>query len=179
MTMPKLARVDVLVGGGMYGPEMLARIKMLREVARGRGAPAVAASFHDRSAASVAANAGLVDLGYVRYNPAHPRAKEDLFPKLRDGKRPPLYNFKSQRGYVPHAVLEQKKIDRALWYPDAPDYYRYALSRPQMDGLLFALEKPSQLRELDDALKQGGLLPAEEEHLEELAILTGQTAHMT
>ncbi len=48
-----------------------------------------------------------------------------------------------------------------------------------MDGLLFALEKPSQLRGLDDALKQGGLLPAEEEHLEELAILTGQTAHMT
>jgi len=174
--LPGLERVDVLVAGGVYGPELLGRIKMLRQVAAARQAPAVAASFHDRNAAITGANASLVDLGYIRYNPAHPRAKEDLFPHLH-ARRAPLYNFKSMRGYVGHDKLKALGVDPSLWYPEAPDYYRYALSRPQMDGLLFALDHASQLGALEAALKKGGLTPAEEEHLEELAILTGQSDH--
>lgn len=170
---PGLGRVDALIAGGVYGPDLLARTRTLRQVAADGWARAVGASFHDRQAALAAANHRVVDLGYVRYNPAHPGARHDLFPHLAGG-HPPLFNFKSMRGFVSHDELRARKIDPALWYPDAPDYYRYALSRPQIAGLLFSIERGRQLIELEAALGKGGLLPDEEVHLEELAALTGQ-----
>jgi hypothetical protein len=171
---PGLGRVDALIAGGVYSPDLLGRIRTLRGgVAAGR-ARAVGASFHDRQAALVAANHRVVDLGYVRYNPAHPGARHDLFPQLAGGHAP-LFNFKSTRGFIPHDELRARKIDPTLWYPDAPDYYRYALSRPQIAGLLFSIKRGRQLIELEAALGKGGLLPDEEGHLEELAVLTGQS----
>ena len=83
-----------------------------------------------------------------------------------------MLNFKSMRGFVPHDRLRALKIDSSLWYPDAPDYYRYALSRRQMAGLLFTIDHRRQLVEIDAALAKGGLTAEEEDHLDELAILT-------
>jgi hypothetical protein len=169
-----LERVDVLVAGGSYSPDLLPRTSVLRRFAANGPARAVGASFHDRQAAVVAANHRIVDLCYVRYNPTHPGARRDLFPHLRDG-HPPLFNFKSMRGFLSHDKLREQNVDPALWYPDAPDYYRYALSRPHMAGLLFSVARDWELIELEAALHKGGLTPEEEDHLDELAVLTMQT----
>lgn len=173
--LPGLGHVDVLVAGGVYGPDLLARTAVLRQVVDRIGARAVAGSFHDRQAALAAACHRIVDLGYVRYNPEHPGARGDVFPHLRDG-HPPLFNFKSMRGYASHERLRALQVDPALWYPEAPDYYRYALSRPQIAGLLFSMRHPSELIALEAALPRGGLTPDEEDHLDELAVLTRQGA---
>ena len=170
-SLPGLRYVDVLVAGGSYGPDLLARTLVLRQILERVNARAVAASFHDREAAVAAANHGIVDFGYVRYNPEHPGARVDLFPRLRDGHAP-LFNFKSMRGYVNHDRLREAGVDPDLWYPEAPDYYRYALSRTQISGLLFAMRHSHELVELEAALGKGGLTPDEEDHLDELAALT-------
>jgi hypothetical protein len=173
-SLPGLERVDVLVAGGVYGPDLLSRAAVLREVVTPRlRARAVAGSFHDRQAAVAAANHRIVDFGYVRYNPEHNGARSDLFPRLRDGHAP-LFNFKSTGGFVSHDRLRELEVDPALWYPEAPDYYRYALSRPQISGLLFSMRRSCELVELEAALGKGGLTPDEEDHLDELAVLTAQ-----
>lgn len=172
--LPGLERVDLLVAGGAYGADLIPRVNVLRSVTKPLGARAVGASFHDRRTAVLAANHGLVDLCYVRYNPAHPGARRDLFPHLTPDKRP-VFNFKSMMGYVPHERLQQLNVNPDLWYPTPPDYYRYALSRPQMDGLLFAVAQVEHLAALDEGMMNGGLTPEEEDHLDELAVLTKQT----
>lgn len=172
--LPGLDRVDLLVAGGAYAADLLPRVQVLRRVTQMLGARAVGASFHDRGTAVAAANHGIVDLCYVRYNPAHPGARRDLFPHLTPDKRP-IFNFKSMIGYVPHERLRALNVNPDLWYPTAPDYYRYALSRPQMNGLLFAMSRVEELYALDEAMRLGGLTPEEEDHLDELAILTKQT----
>ena len=128
-----------------------ARLHSARSSAR-----SASASFHDRRAALVAANHRLVDLGYVRYNPVHPGARRDLFPELVDGHAP-LYNFKSMVGWVPPAAFAKLGVDPKLWLPEAPDYYRYALSRSAIHGLLFSVRRPHELDELATALELGGL----------------------
>jgi hypothetical protein len=170
---PRLERVDVFVAGGAYGPDLLARTAALRTVAGNAGHGVVGASFHDRRAALDASNLRIVDLCYIRYNPVHPGAREDFLPQLR-ARRAPVFNFNSMIGFAPHEKLRALKVDPALWYPDPPDYYRYALSRPQMDGLMFAAGSTKHLVALDRALTQGGLTPAEEDHLDGLALLTAE-----
>lgn len=171
--LPGLERVDLLVAGGSYAADLIPRVNVMRGVAKPLGARAVGASFHDRRAAATAANHGIVDLCYVRYNPAHPGARTDLFPFLTPNKRP-LFNFKSMMGWVPHDRLRQLNVNPDLWYPTPPDYYRYALSRTHMDGLLCALGQVEHLTELDEGMKTGGLTAEEEDHLDELAVLTKQ-----
>lgn len=168
---PGMLRVDVLVAGGVHGPDLLARATLLRELSANTHARAVGASFHSRQAGLAAANHNVVDLCFVRYNPVHPGARYDLLPQLR-APHPPLFNFTSMRGFVPHDRLRALNVDAAWWYPDAPDYYRYALSQPEMAGLLFSISRPRELVELEMALTKGGLTREEEDHLEELAFLT-------
>ena len=167
---PRLQWIDVFVAGGVYPRDLLSRVDVLRALVAEVGRGVVGASFHDRQAARSAANLRITDLCYVRYNPVHPGARDDLFPHVKR-RHAPLFNFKSTTGFVPHDTLRALNVDPGLWYPDATDYYRYALSRPQMDGLLFAVDHQRHLEELHRALHRGGLTPAEEEHLEELALL--------
>ncbi len=49
--------------------------------------------------------------------------------------------------------------------PGIPDYYRFALSRPELDGLLASPKTPEEVEALADALAKGSLLPDEEEHM--------------
>jgi len=172
VAVPGLERIDVFVAGGVYGPDLLARTDVLRGLATGAGG-AVGASFHDRRAALAATNLRIADICYVRSNPDHPGARVDLLPHVHTAHAP-LFNFNSMGGFLPHDRLREIQIDPALWYPDATDYYRYALSPPQMDGLLFAIHHRRHLEELDQALARGGLTPAEEDHLEELAVLAAE-----
>lgn len=170
-SIPRMGHVDVLVAGGVYGADLLARTGALRSAAvqvRGR---AVGASFHDRQAALAACNHNITDLCYVRYNPRHLGARSDLFPQLRT-PRAPLFNFKSTLGYVSHERLRALKVDPDFWYPTITDYYRYALSPPEMDGVLFSVNRPQHLIALERALAAGGLTDEEQAHLDELAYRT-------
>lgn len=172
---PGMTRVDVLVAGGSYGADILPRAATLRRLAEPKHARAVGASFHDRKAAVWAANYQLVDLCFIRYNPAHPGARYDLFPKLL-ARHPPLYNFNSMGGFVAPDKLRSMNLDPSMWRPEATDYYRYALSRPQMAGLLFTVKQRQQLTKLDAATTKGPLTPVEEEHLEQLTVLAQRSS---
>ena len=169
-SVPGMTRVDVLVAGGAYGADLLARVTTLRAIVERTQASAIAASFHDRAAALAAANHNLVDLCYIRYNPVHSGARQELLPRLTS-PRSLVFNFKSMHGYISHRQLRELEIDPSLWYPEASDYYRYALSRPQMDGLLFSVTHYRQLEELRAALTKEGLSEEEEVHLDELATI--------
>ena len=163
-----LGHVDLFVAGGVYAADLLARTTALRKIADRLGGRAIGASFHDRQAALAASNYSMTDLCYVRYSPMYPGAQRDLFPQLRT-PHPPLFNFKSTLGYRSHDELRAIIRDASLWYPNVTDYYRYALSRPEMAGLLFSVSRPGHLGELERALAKGGLTTEEEHHLEELA----------
>jgi hypothetical protein len=93
---PQLGRIDMIVIGGAYGQEFPVRHGIYREfIQRGEfGARAIGTSFHDRAAAARAINRAQVDVAFIRYNPVHPGARSDLFPKLRPSLTS-IFNFKS------------------------------------------------------------------------------------
>jgi hypothetical protein len=173
--LPGLARIDVYVAGGSYAQDLIARANVIRQVASASPRRAVGASFHDRQAALTAANHRIVDICYIRYNPVHTGAQRDLFPYLV-ANHPPIYNFKCPMGWVPADKLLELGANKDLWFPDRADYYRYALSRPEIDGVLCSMTQMDQLIALEKALREGGLTAAEQIHLEELAVLAGFTS---
>jgi hypothetical protein len=67
-----------------------------------------------------------------------------------------MFNFKSTRGYLTPDQIRALNSDPELWYPTRPDYYRYAFSEQQVDGLLFSVERQRELAELDAAMTRGG-----------------------
>jgi hypothetical protein len=170
---PLLKRLDIIVIGGAYGGEFGVRQELyLEHVRRGEfGARAVGASFHDRDAAIVAINEEQVDLAFIRYNPAHPKARTDVFPRLRPSSTK-VFNFKSMIGYTKASDLRRLGVTRHHWMPTPTDYYRFALSQPAIDGLLCALEHPREVRALRLALKSPPLNEQEQRYLIDLASLS-------
>ena len=73
-------------------------------------------------------------------------------------------------------AMRESGVDPRLWLPEAPDYYRYALSRTAISGLLFSVQRVEELGELAAALDRGGLIPDEEDHLDELVGLIDSLA---
>ena len=55
-----------------------------------------------------------------------------------------------------------------MWIPRVPDYYRFALSRPEVDGILCAFSRPREIAELCAALDDGPLSADEEDYMIEL-----------
>jgi hypothetical protein len=102
---PGLKFIDVGVMGGAYADEFLTRLGIYLEIRRDGlfGLKALGTTFHDREAALLAINHHLVDLAFIRYNPAHTGAKSDVFPYLTQS-RTLLYNFKSTLGFARCAV---------------------------------------------------------------------------
>jgi hypothetical protein len=179
-TLPQLARLDVLVAGGSYAGEFLGRRERYLDspYTRGLGARAFGASFHVRSTALTAINHRLVDLAYSRYNPAHPGARRDVFPGLLPGPGPLLYNFRSVLPPVNRDRWRELGLDEDHWIPEPCDYYRFALSRPEMSGILGSVNTPSELEALAAALAEGPLDPEEEEYLVNLAALAEGRARL-
>jgi hypothetical protein len=174
---PGLERLDVLVIGGAYGAEFPVRRDIYRDfVRRGEfGARALAASFHDRDAAVVAINQAELDLAFLRYNPAHPGARSDVFPRLHASPTR-LFNFKSTLGYAAPRDLQRLGVGARFWRPRHTDYYRFALSHPAIDGVLCSLRHPREVRALQRALRSPPLDTQEQRYLIELARLTGAGA---
>jgi len=159
---PELAHLDVTVAGGCYGADVGARARVYREhrETRWRGTRAIGASFHDRPAALRALQDEAFDLVFVRYNPVHPGAREEIFdvigPRSR-GRRALLFNFNSTRGWLSDPEYAKHKLGPDYWRPRITDYYRFALSQPALDGILCSLPSIEAVAELERALENGPL----------------------
>lgn len=170
---PGLERVDVAVMGGVYAHDLLNRLPVYQDqrATGAAGIRAIGASFHDRRAVAPAVNHGLVDLAFIRYNPAHPGARDDMFPLLRRRRQTPIYNFTNTHGYVDPSRRRELGVPKEVWVPDIPDFYRFALSRPEIAGVLCAPSTPREIRTLVDALGRGPLDEDEQNILVNLAAL--------
>ncbi len=57
------------------------------------------------------------------------------------------------------------------WHPEITDHYRFALSRPELDGLLVAPATPEEVAALASALSKGPLDEEEETYLMHVALV--------
>ncbi len=169
---PGLGRWDLSIAGGAYSGDLLGRLSRYRSHRSGGTSPALGATFHDRRAALLALNHDLVDIGFLRYNPLHRGAEEEVFPQLRSETSALLYNFKSTTGFLEEEVYASIGLSPEHWRPARTDYYRYALSRPEIDGLLCAFDEPHHVRDLADALAGGPLHDDQTAYLNDLAGLS-------
>jgi hypothetical protein len=183
--LPALERLDLTIAGGAYRHEIDRRLETYKQhrSLRHAGARAIGASFHDREAARDIVGQGELDIAFVRYNPLHPGAREDLFPHAgsrADGRRTLLFNFKSTLGHL--ASEEQYAalgVDGDYWRPRPADYYRFALGEPALDGILCAPPGPRAVRELVDALEEGPLDDEDRQYLLDLGALVRGVAKVT
>ena len=171
-SVPGLKFIDVGVMGGAYADEFLTRLGVYLQIRRDGlfGLRALGTTFHDREAALLAINHHLVDLAFIRYNPAHTGAKLDVFPYLTQS-RTLLYNFKSTLGFIRSKRYAELGLNDSYWRPGVTDYYRFALTRPEIDGLLCSPTTPREVKDLSSALEEGPLVEEEEKYLIDLAAL--------
>jgi hypothetical protein len=171
---PGLDTIDLVIAGGAYAGDFLTRLPIYQDHRRTGfvGARAVGASFHDRQAALLAVNHRMVDIAFVRYNPAHSGARTDLLPHLLRPKPAPLFNFTNTHGcFSPEQLNAFGLNGDVYWHPAVTDYYRFALTRPEIDGLLIAPRTPAELDGLRQALQRGPLDEEEEAYLVQLGLL--------
>lgn len=164
---PGLERVDVLVAGGSYAPELLNRLQVYQQhLEQGfLGNRAIGSTFHDRPASVQAYNHHLVDIAFIRYNTVHPGARYDVFPLLKKDSSVLLYNFKNVMGYAPPSFLQQMGLSRDHWFPQVTDHYKFILARPEFHGILCAPNTPEHVRALHDAIEENPLSEEEENYL--------------
>jgi hypothetical protein len=165
---PNLQRVDLLIAGAVSGDQSFyGRVEaMARARAAGQhGARAIGATFHQRSLAVVSEQYDMLDIRFIRYNSAHPGARRDLFPYFRPARLSPVFNFKSTMSQVTPQMFEALNLPKTYWVPDVCDYYRFVLTRPEMDGVLCSPLQPEEMRQLARALDKGPLTREEEEYM--------------
>src|SRR5262245_28773809 len=171
---PGLDRVDLMIAGAVSNNQSFySRVESLAR-ARGagqHGARAIGATFHQRPLALIAETYGMLDISFIRYNSAHPGANHDLFPYLPIGRKSPIFNFKSTMSLVTPEMIKKLNLPNVQWIPDVCDYYRFVLTRPQIDGILCSPQEPDQMKQLTRALEKGPLMPAEETYMIWLASL--------
>jgi hypothetical protein len=168
-----LKSIDLAIIGGAYSDEFLTRLHIYREERRHSrlGNKAIGTTFHDRLAARLAISHSMVDIAYVRYNPIHTGAKFDLFPYLTQPSSTLFYNFKSTLGFIEPERYTQLGLNDDYWQPEITDYYRFALTRPEIDGLLCSPSTPQEVEALGIALEEGPLDEEEENYLIDLGTL--------
>jgi hypothetical protein len=165
---PGLERVDLLIAGAVSSEQSFyPRVDAMAHArAAGRlGARAIGASFHQRSLALVSEQYDLLDIHFIRYNSAHPGARRDLFPYFRPNRASPVFNFKSTMSQVTREMFDALNLPQNYWIPSVCDYYRFVLTRPEMDGILCSPMTPGEVRELAQALEKGPLSREEEEYM--------------
>jgi hypothetical protein len=142
---PGLGYLDATVIGGAYPDDFRARIPAYRAHRDGffPCVRATAATFHDRTACAHALSEQLIDLAFVRYNPSRHSANVMA---LRDlcGPTQLLYNFNSTRMMVTRERFAELGLHGA-WYPEPPDYYRFALTTGAFDGILCSFRNEKEL----------------------------------
>jgi len=165
---PGLQRVDLLIAGAVSNDQSfysrVASIERARNT-RHNGARAIGATFHQRPLALVADHYGLLDISYIRFNSAHPGARTDLFPYFRPNRTGLVFNFKSAMSRITKEMFEQMRLPSHYWLPDVCDYYRFVLSRPEIDGVLCSPLTPAELEGMVEAINRGPLSREEEEYM--------------
>jgi hypothetical protein len=176
---PGLDRADLLIAGAIpHGRSLGRRLDSLQQArARGHcGGRAVGASFHDRATAVAAVHAARLDMHYVRYNTAHPGARDDLFPFVPTGRSSLIFNFKSLLSVVtPERFARLGLRDR--WLPEPTDYYRFVLSHPVLDGVLCSPMTVGELDALVWCLHDRPLDQAEADYMVWLSALAETSSH--
>ena len=172
---PGLERVDLLIAGAVASQASFTSRLYSMAAARQsgqHGARAIGASFHQRTLALMGGGYDLLDVSFIRYNAAHPGARRDLFPYLPPLRACPVFNFKSVMARVTREQFEGLGLPAGYWCPETCDYYRFVMSRGEIDGVLCSPGSPSELREMLKALERGPVSAAEEEYMIWLAGLT-------
>src|SRR5262249_49367060 len=98
-------------------------------------------------------------------------ARHDLFPHLEPGSRTPLYNFKNTTAFVSDERRRALGVGDDHWRPDITDHYRFALTRPEIDGVLCAPGTSVDIAALQRRLEAGPLDEEEQQYLIDLADL--------
>lgn len=166
-------RVDLLIAGATPDEQSLQSRYGVIHQARSRGhcgARAIGASFHHRRSALISLNLNYLDVNFIRYNPSHPGALEDIFPYLRPDRTGLIFNFKSLMSVLSRESFESLGLsaDRH-WLPRPTDYYRFVLSNPNFNGILCSPDSPQHLETMLEALAEGSLTPQEEQTMMWLA----------
>lgn len=163
-----LKRIDLLIAGAVSDEHNFnSRFSPLHQ-ARGNshsGSRAIGASFHHRPSAMLSVNYNCLDINYIRYNTAHPGARQDVFPYLTPNRSTLLFNFKSVLSYVTPERFSNIGLDHHYWLPKVTDYYRFVLTQPALDGILCSLSTPEHVRHLSDALNDRPLTSEEEQYM--------------
>jgi len=129
---------------------------------------ALGASIHDRARAGRLAEDSALDLLMIRYNAAHPGAETDVFPHL-SRRRPAVVAYTATCG--------RKLLRAPRGWPGpaatAGQCYRFCLSNPLVDLVLFSPANASELREDLSEVARG---PLGEEEMSRLRSL-GRAIH--
>ncbi len=165
---PGLERIDLIIAGAVSSDQSF--YSRLDSIARARasghnGARAIGATFHQRQLALAADYYDLLDISYIRYNSAHPGARTDILPHFRPQRNNLVFNFKSVMSRVSRETFDALGLPQNYWLPDPCDYYRFVLSRPEINGILCAPSRPEEIRELAQALDKEPLTYQEEEYM--------------
>ena len=173
--LPRLERLDVLVAGGIYGHEFAGRLPVYvrHRERKTQGARALAGSFHDRAAALAQLRAATLDACFIRYNTSHPGARDDIFPYIVELPRGRvlLYNFNCAKGWVTPRQCTALGLHDDVWRPELEDHYRFALSRDEIDGILFKVGDAADIERVVRAVERGPLDEDEQEHMLRLSEL--------
>ena len=165
---PGLEYVDLAIAGAAATTDSFySRLdSLMRARARGHmGVRAIGTTFHQRPLALVADHYDLLDISYIRYNSAHPGARHDLFPLFKPYRSSLVFNFKSVMSRVTPEMFGALNVPSSYWLPSPSDYYRFVLSRPEINGILCSPLQPSEMKELVAALERPPLTPEEEDYM--------------
>jgi hypothetical protein len=177
---PGLKKIDVAIIGGAYGTEFMSRLQSYEENQRKERIPCdfIGATFHDRTAAVPAVNHNMIDIAFIRYNPLHTGAEQEIFPDISKNRKTLLFNFNSTVGYVSPERFHALGIGEDYWRPEITDCYRFALTCSDVNGLLCALATPKEIAALEGALKKGPLSKNDRNYLINLAALDAGSVTM-
>ena len=115
-----------------------------------------------------------LDIMFVRYNTAHPGARADVFPYLQTARQSLMFAFKSMQSRVTAEDLAARGWPGGYWVPDAVDYYRFALSRPEFNGVLCSPGSPEEVNEIVRALEKPPLSEEEQQYMMWISRATGR-----
>jgi hypothetical protein len=165
---PGLERVDLLIAGAAASEASF--YSRLQSIGAARasamhGSRAIGATLHQRTLALPADYHELLDITFIRYNSAHPGARSDLFPYFRPYRSGLVFNFKSVMSQVTKETFDALGLPSHYWLPDPCDYYRFVLTRPELDGVLCSPLRPGEVRQISEALRKGPLTAEEEEYM--------------
>lgn len=169
----KLKKIDILVVGGSYSADFFARLREFQRLKEEgfAGAKAIGTTFHEREAAILPVNHGLLDIAFLRYNTSHPGARIDVFPYLQPDRHSLVFCFKSTMGWFPEEEFPKLGLSDEYWRPGITDHYRFVLSNKAVDGLLCAPGDIQEVKMLVEALEKGPLSEKDEKYMIKLSQL--------